>query len=250
MPVARPVHPRAGGTTRGWVVLLGTAVLAFWLLTSWSPVGKSLRSPAGTGHALRSEREVPPATEDAEPRPDREPAAAERANPDPAPRLHARDPDEWQGMRVALDRQVVCADPAGCGLALACHDGRCGPCRHDTDCADGEACVLDHCLREANVACRTRSDCGSADELCVLNGYTGGDPRGNTALRSFCLAPRGGVAQREGEHAAAIPPPAEAREPRRPAAGISATSMQEAVLRQLQNGRDGDSQRAQPATSD
>src|SRR5215208_4690913 len=68
--------------------------------------------------------------------------AAEPPSTDYAP----RPADEWQGMRVDLATQSLCDGAESCGLAMACPDGgRCGPCQADSQCASGEACVLDHC---------------------------------------------------------------------------------------------------------
>ncbi len=102
-----------------------------------------------------------------------------------------RDPNEWQGMRVDRAGQPPCSAADSCGLALACIDGRCSACRDDRECAGGERCVLDHCLRSEQVECRTRSDCSDPEALCALSGYSGGDPRSNAELRSYCLPPRG-----------------------------------------------------------
>ncbi len=109
--------------------------------------------------------------------------------------LSARDANEWQGMRVDLSRQAFCQSSSGCGLAMACKDGVCGPCAEDDDCAIGEGCVLEHCLRRSSISCRNRRGCG-ADELCLLSGYSA-DPRGNRDIKSYCNAPFGGTAQKE-----------------------------------------------------
>ena len=113
----------------------------------------------------------------------------------------AREPGEWQGMRVDADDAAVCDESARCGMGLACVDGRCGACAADADCAVGEACVLDHCVPAPQVACRGRADCGSG-ELCVLSGVSG-DARGNAGMTASCLAPAGGQTQRPVDHAAA-----------------------------------------------
>lgn len=136
-------------------------------------------------------------------------AASEAAEPDegaprnplmdaPRDELHPRDPDEWQGMLVNTAVQQYCEATDFCGLALSCSpEQRCGPCTEDSQCASGEACVLDHCVIAENVTCRTRSDCAHLgdDALCLLSGLTGGDPRGNADMRSFCQVPAGGMEQ-------------------------------------------------------
>ena len=114
-------------------------------------------------------------------------AAADPPGTDYAP----RPADEWQGMRVDRATQARCGGADSCGLAMACLDGgRCGPCQADSQCAAGEACVLDHCVLAPRAACRSRTDCGS-DELCVLTGYSA-DPRGNAAMAARCLPSSGG----------------------------------------------------------
>ncbi len=114
--------------------------------------------------------------------------------------LHPRPAHEWQGMRVDLSQRQYCEASSYCGLALAClGDQRCGPCQRDDQCAAGEVCVLDHCVLAANAGCRTRAECGGAgdDAMCVLSGLTGGEPRGNAAMRSYCRSSWGGTPQDE-----------------------------------------------------
>jgi hypothetical protein len=107
------------------------------------------------------------------------------------PEFFPRPDGEWQGMLVSrVDRQI-CQETLHCGMALACRsDGLCGPCEADGDCAEGEACVLDHCIPGGLVECRSRKDCAAADPLalCVLSGPTGNEPRGNSRTRSYCLS--------------------------------------------------------------
>lgn len=101
-------------------------------------------------------------------------------------KFHPRDPHEWQGRRVNLSMMAIC--DGFCGLAMACIEGKCGPCRADADCGTNERCVLDHCLLSKNVECTRRDDCPSAGDsapYCVIGG-TGNGFRGNEELRSFC----------------------------------------------------------------
>ena len=122
---------------------------------------------------------------------------AARPAPTPAPRrepamkleLHPRAPEEWQGMRV-LTAQPGCETSATCGLGLACVGTRCGPCKNDGQCLSGERCAMDHCVPAAGVTCHSMHDCAGG-ELCVLSGYSA-DPRGNTGMKSTCLASTGG----------------------------------------------------------
>ncbi len=97
--------------------------------------------------------------------------------------LRARPADEWQGMLVDVSVQQECFRSAVCGFALACIDGKCGPCSRDSECEAGEVCVLDHCVLRQLAACRTRKDCG--DSLCLLTGLSA-DPRNNGDMRSLC----------------------------------------------------------------
>lgn len=122
--------------------------------------------------------------------PEDQAAPEQGVHPFPAQRFHARPAEEWQGMRVDLSMMPACQTTAQCGLAMACQDGRCGPCSADADCGKGEACVLDHCVEAERVSCRTHRDCASG-ELCVLSGYAVG-ARGNAGMRAYCNAPAGG----------------------------------------------------------
>ena len=107
------------------------------------------------------------------------------------PRWHPRPDKEWQGMLVNLNVQPPCDAPGLCGSALACKNGRCGPCEFDAECAPGESCVLDHCLLSANVRCRHTAEC-EPRSTCVLSGYSSG-ARGNADMRAYCLARESGT---------------------------------------------------------
>lgn len=107
------------------------------------------------------------------------------------PRWHPRPDGEWQGMLVNLNVQPPCDGPGLCGLARACKNGRCGPCEFDAECAPGESCVLDHCVRSVNVGCRRRAECGPRS-ACILSGYSAGI-RGNQDMRAYCVAEESGA---------------------------------------------------------
>jgi hypothetical protein len=139
-----------------------------------------------------------------------------------------RDPQEWQGMPVDASRQAFCESESGCGLAMACIAGQCAACSADAECAGGEACVLQHCLRAELASCATRHDCAPG-ELCILSGYSGGGTRNNERMRSECIPPVGGVAQRAGEHAGAYDAPPEARTPRGPRSPIDLAALQNEI---------------------
>lgn len=102
------------------------------------------------------------------------------------PKYHPRAAGEWDGMLVDTSRPQICEKSENCGLALACTEGRCGPCRLDRDCAVGETCVLDHCLLVHLAECRWKAECSGEREICALSGYSP-DPRGNEGLRAYCL---------------------------------------------------------------
>lgn len=96
----------------------------------------------------------------------------------------ARRPREWGGMPAGNTDQV-CPSADRCGLALGCRRGRCGACGTDADCAVGEVCVLEHCVRARFTECKSRDDC-PAEQLCILSGVSPG-PRGNEEMRAYCL---------------------------------------------------------------
>lgn len=177
--------------------LFGIGLLAAaigWLIVQALPgCGDDRRdpgAPASTVSPLRKAEAPRPAAPSRRHVVRDDPAATPTA---PAAAFHPRDPEEWQGMRVHLADRATCASTERCGLAMACQGGLCGACTVDGDCAAGEACVLDHCLRREAVACRSRRDCGGAAR-CVLSGYSD-DPRGNGEMRAACLEPQGGTEQ-------------------------------------------------------
>lgn len=138
------------------------------------------------GRSVRTVASPPPAPETAR-------AQSELDRALGPPRWHPRPDGEWQGMLVNLNVQPPCDGPGLCGLARACKNGRCGPCEFDAECAPGESCVLDHCVRSANVHCRRRADCGPRS-TCVLSGYSAG-VRGNQEMRAYCLAMESGASR-------------------------------------------------------
>lgn len=95
-----------------------------------------------------------------------------------------RDPEEWQGMLVNTTFQALCDRSSTCGLAMACLEGRCGPCSGDRDCEGGERCVLQHCVPTDQAICASRADC-PAGEVCMLSGCSD-DRRGNRSMKSYC----------------------------------------------------------------
>ena len=109
---------------------------------------------------------------------------------DGATDIYPRDAAEWQGLRVELCMQQAYCE-GYCGNMMACIDSQCVPCVLDADCLTGEVCVLDYCLLEASVTCRHAADCPSG--LCVIQGGTVGEPRGNVGRRAYCIdsGPRG-----------------------------------------------------------
>jgi hypothetical protein len=109
--------------------------------------------------------------------------------PAPERKFHPRDPQEWQGMRVDVTESMDCELSARCGLALACVNGKCGPCTRDAECAPAEVCVLDHCVQRDRAACESRRDCPRG-QPCVISEYSPG-PRGNEDMRTACLTESG-----------------------------------------------------------
>jgi hypothetical protein len=175
----------AGGTV---AVGLVAALLGLYLsLPAASAPAAGPRATAASGGSAAAAPALPPAVPSVVP--------DMPADPDSIlPRFAPRDPAEWQGMLVDVSRPALCGGAAACGLGLACIDHQCLPCSADDQCLGGEACVLDHCLPAAQVACRSHRDCPGAHDLCVLSGYST-DLRGTSATTATCLAPEGGREQ-------------------------------------------------------
>ena len=118
------------------------------------------------------------------------------------PNYQFRQHGEWQGMLVDRNVKQMCGNSNHCGNALACILGTCSPCTEDSHCGKkGVVCVLDHCVQEENVRCRTRSDCASesmradsSDALCILSGYSA-EVRGNEDMEAYCVDADGGTPQ-------------------------------------------------------
>jgi hypothetical protein len=103
------------------------------------------------------------------------------------PQYKERPAGEWDGMLVDMTVQPECVDEMPCGLARACVNGKCAPCETDSDCRQGEGCVLDHCLISKMIQCRSSKQCAT-NATCILSGYSG-DVRGNGEMISKCVAP-------------------------------------------------------------
>jgi hypothetical protein len=193
------------------IVAIGSLVAAtLWLVfKSRHPTIERATLAYVPGERAARERSPAPAASEAatekppSPRPQTE---VERALE--PPRFHVRPEGEWQGMLVNLNVQPPCDGPGLCGMALACKNGRCGPCEFDAECGPGESCVLDHCLRSANVRCHRTADCGP-QSTCILSGYSTG-ARGNADMRAYCLALESGAGQ--SAPAPAGPPPKDLRQ--------------------------------------
>jgi hypothetical protein len=111
-----------------------------------------------------------------------------------------RDTSEWQGMLVNTAQPAACDVTSRCGLALSCRQGRCLPCRVDSDCSSSEGCALDHCVRSERLHCRSRRECG-ADALCVLTGYSA-DVRNNATMSAHCSSNNGAAQGAQEAHLA------------------------------------------------
>jgi hypothetical protein len=125
-------------------------------------------------------------------RPQREWADDVPSKPVPPPEYQPRDKNEWQGMLVNMRMRAMCDTSVECGLAAACLDHLCGPCRADRECGPDEVCVLDHCLLARNTRCRSRRECPGEETFCILSGYSP-DPRGNATMVAECHGSSGGT---------------------------------------------------------
>ncbi len=106
---------------------------------------------------------------------------------------HPRAPEEFQGFLVDTSDFQDCRTSSDCVEDLACKSGVCRPCAADAECAAGEKCALDHCLKAEDAGCQGRRDCKDG-EMCILKRSSTG-ALGRGGLRSYCLPPTGGVSQ-------------------------------------------------------
>jgi len=81
----------------------------------------------------------------------------------------------------------------GCGLALACVNGKCTGCQNDEECMEGESCVLQHCILNSKIECFSKSDC-PRNSLCILSGVSPG-LRGNSKTTAYCQSNASGFEQ-------------------------------------------------------
>lgn len=112
-------------------------------------------------------------------------------------RWHKRDASEWQGMPVDLSSTPGCFE-GFCQGALACIDNQCAPCERDTQCLDGEVCVLDYCVRAELATCHRAADC-PVGEVCILTGLSEDQQRENSTMRSLCSGSRESTIQPVGQ---------------------------------------------------
>jgi hypothetical protein len=189
--VKQPVNEPKKAPWRLRVLLLGLALLAMfvvggalWEREAAAPAVPSVkpatRLVAGRTSPLQGRR-LTPSSGDVQVI---VPSVSARRDDWPPSHYFPRDPEEWQGMPVDLNFNPPCHTSADCAFALACRDNHCGPCLSDEQCAIGEVCVLDQCLRRDNVTCRSRRDCPSG-EKCMLTAYSP-QLRNNQDLRSKC----------------------------------------------------------------
>lgn len=207
------------------MLLLAVLVAATIAVGRWLRVAEAVQVTAAAPVGSQPARPVPVfTTGGALPDlPQDRPFLVEAKPVDGEERLHPRDPGEWQGMLVDVSRSQECSSSGGCGLALACKGGMCGPCGADRECSSGEICVLDHCILGAAAGCRSRQDCPN-EGLCLLSGITA-DPRGNGRMISRCIATRGAVSPLSSTEASPFLPQALL-----PAPGTSVPSLTEADL--------------------
>lgn len=191
-------------------LVVATAIGMLGLIGAWlrSPIARSEIALAVADAPNAVARELPaipdPAPEEADfPHREFDPSPPGLAMLLGPPRWYPRPPSEWQGMLVNLNLTPHCDSSALCGLARACKDAKCMPCEQDGECADGEACVLDHCVRRELVTCRRSANC-LAKEVCILSGYSN-LPRGNEGMRAICVDPAGGTATLPQPTGASVP---------------------------------------------
>jgi hypothetical protein len=177
------------------------------LLAGASPVDVAARDRRTASAEVTRSHRAPPQLAPAAATPDRSVVTRGAGGRDPArpgvgPAIAyaPRDPSEWQGMLVNTTFQALCDTSSRCGLAMACHAGRCGPCASDAECAAGEVCAMQHCVSAPLATCRGRADCPSG-ELCMLTGYAD-DARGNGGMHAYCSGSPPAEARRQDEQAA------------------------------------------------
>lgn len=171
-----------------WVTLIGSLGLGYWLSTfdRHEPSGTSTQQAS----AVEASEQVPDtAVNHWQPHaaPESQGSSGRRSLEEPREEQYKRRaPEEWQGRPQDVRFREPCNDFGSCGYARACVNGVCGPCDSDSDCLQGERCVLDSCLLAEAVSCRTRADCG-AEELCLIEEEQGSNGwRGNGVLFSGC----------------------------------------------------------------
>ena len=150
-----------GGLALGWFVV------AVWVAPTRSSRAGAARTDTAAPHDSELEAPEPLGAAEHERRSGSGTLALRL--PDSSDEFFPRPEEEWQGMLVRRAWRAPCDVSSDCGLALACRAGVCGPCESDSDCAEGEGCVLDHCVRQRSIGCRARRDC-AAGELCILSG--------------------------------------------------------------------------------
>ncbi len=198
-----------GHVYRSWihrVAGLGTLFAACYGLAWLATRPQNAPPPPRPIPAASAQHQPPPPTLAAE---QPAPRAAAVADGLATVRYAPRDPREWQGMRVNLALQASCDISAHCGLAMACLDGRCGPCASDGDCAAGEGCAVQHCVPLANLGCRSAAGCKDPEARCLLSGISP-DPRGNAEMHAYCSGSTAEFAREVAEREAREAHPAEA----------------------------------------
>lgn len=206
--------PRARRLLPGMVFLgvgLVCGVVTWWLRHEPTP---GLARPAASSRSRRSAMAHPVAgasgpgsartgSDGSKGAPGTSPDLPPHRGPAPPARFKERSKSEWQGMLIDVAVAPTCASTERCGMAQSCKPGPCGPgeptdgkcfrcqpCESNGECARGEICVLDHCVKREFVSCRTARDCGGVP--CVLSGYSTGI-RNNQEMKAYCPDVDGGT---------------------------------------------------------
>lgn len=169
-------------------VLAVTAIAVFFVASWVAQTVSGQETLAPVSQKVLSVTEAPPA-----PLPTGQFRPREFEEAQPQGVNSVRPDDEWQGMPIDNADPASCVPEIGCGLALACVDGKCVGCETDEDCMQDELCVLQHCIRDSLAECFSKSDCPK-NSLCILSGVSSG-PRGNRETRAYCQSNASGFDQ-------------------------------------------------------
>jgi hypothetical protein len=225
--VTQPARPRRTqhGILYGGVVLL-TAAGWWWLSATLDelPPEKAVPSPSAQLNraALLRKMGMERASMDAQEA--RSHGGPTARGPTPESQFKQRAESEWQGMLIDVALAPTCESTERCAFGQSCKRGACGPgepadaecyrclpCESDTECLRGEACVLDHCVKQELVSCRSSRDCPTGAR-CILSDYSTG-ARHNGEMRAYCPDINSGTAELDGAEDDRPPSPLDDRPP-------------------------------------